>query len=407
MRSQRRIAGAFVILLLAFAVLAAALAFGAFGSLDQRIYAWPGDHQNAVFDAAAAAFGWAGRWWVLGSAALLAAGLLLITRHRRDAAYVLATMVCSSAVSVLLKLAIRRTMASGGFGGLNPAAYAFPSGHTTSATAFAAALVLVAWPTRWRWPVLVAGCLFALGMSFAGVYTWVHLPSDVAGGLLMGVAVALGVRLLIPAAEGGPSEGSRRRRSRPGEGADAPAAGAPAVVFVDWGDTLMVDDGTQSGPMATWPEVRAVDEAEDTLRRLRPRFRVLVATNATDSGERDVLAALARVGLDGLVDGVVSSRDVGVRKPDALFFRAALLRAGRAGLPLSPDGAVMIGDSWVNDVAGAQAAGWRAVWFNPSKSRRPPGAAAPDAEIRRLSELPQALAKLAGAAPVAPPRRAG
>jgi hypothetical protein len=47
------------------------------------------------------------------------------------------------------------------------------------------------------------------------------------------------------------------------------------------------------------------------------------------------------------------------------------------------------------------------VWLNPSKARRPDGAAAPDAEIRTLVDLPEAVARLAGAAPVAPPRRTG
>jgi len=68
---------------------------------------------------------------------------------------------------------------------------------------------------------------------------------------------------------------------------------------------------------------------------------------------------------------------------------------------------VMVGDSLTNDVAGAQAAGLRAVWLNPSQARREAGAAAPDAEIRRLADLPEALVKLSGAAPVAPPRRTG
>jgi putative hydrolase of the HAD superfamily len=281
-----------------------------------------------------------------------------------------------------------------------PAKYAFPSGHTMSGTAFAAALILIFWPTRWRWPILVGGSLYALGMGLSRMYLAVHWPSDVAAGWAMGAAVTLGVRLALPAADStavGPEDARRA----------TPVAAPVEAVFLDWGDTLMADDGTRSGPMAEWLEVRAVDGAQDALRRLRPHFRLLVATNADDSTERDVLAALSRVGLDGLVDGVVSSRDVGARKPDALFYRAALLRAGRAGLSLEPGRAVMVGDSWPNDVAGAQAAGLRAIWLNPSKARRPAGAAAPDGEIRALADLPQALAKLSGAQPVAPPRRAG
>ena len=225
----------------------------------------------------------------------------------------------------------------------------------------------------------------------------------------MGVTVALGVRLLFPAGGGEEGRTDRRRpRAQPrGRGFARIRPGPLEVVFLDWGDTLMVDDQSQPGPMAAWPEVRAVAGAQEALRRLRPQYRLLVATNADDSGERDVLAALSRAGLDGLVDGVVSSRDVGARKPDAVFYRAALLRAGRAGLPLEATRAVMVGDSWSNDVAGAQAVGLRAVWLNPSRARRPAGAAAPDAEIRRLADLPQALAKLSATAPVARPRYAG
>jgi putative hydrolase of the HAD superfamily len=178
-------------------------------------------------------------------------------------------------------------------------------------------------------------------------------------------------------------------------------------VFLDWGGTLMVDDGSQKGPMAAWPEVRAVDGAQEALQSLRERYRLVVATNADESDERDVRAALYRVYLDFLVDAVVSSRDVGARKPDPFFFRAALLRAGHNGVPLRASCAVMVGDSWPNDMAGARKAGMRTVWFNPSGALAPYGEAAPDAEIRALSELPAAVARLDVAAAVAPPHRGG
>lgn len=162
------------------------------------------------------------------------------------------------------------------------------------------------------------------------------------------------------------------------------------VVFLDWGNTLMVDDGTQGGPMATWTHVAAVSGAQQALRRLRPRYRLIVTTNAADSGGDQIHAALARVGLDDLVDGVVTSREVGACKPDPAFFRAAL-RAACTGRPLARHRAVMVGDSWENDVAG----GLYAVWFNPSGAGRPCGAPAPDAEIAELSQLPLALEGLA------------
>ncbi len=159
----------------------------------------------------------------------------------------------------------------------------------------------------------------------------------------------------------------------------------------------MVDDGSQTGPMATWPKVAAVDGAQETLRRLRPHYRLLVATNADESSGPDVRAALARVGLDASIDGVVSSRDVGARKPDAAFFTAALRQAGVNRRGVAPARAVMVGDSITNDVAGAKAAGLRTIWFNPSRRPLPPGAPVPDAVVAGLRELPQTLARLAAA----------
>ncbi len=165
------------------------------------------------------------------------------------------------------------------------------------------------------------------------------------------------------------------------------------VVLLDWGNTLMVDDGSQAGSMATWESVAALPGAYETLRRLRSARRLLVATNAEDSDAPAVLAALARVGLADLVDDVVTSRDVGVRKPDPAFFAAAL-RVAFAGRRPAAERAVMVGDSWETDIAGAAAAGMRTVWLNASGARRPEGATAPDAEIGALSELPQALERL-------------
>jgi HAD superfamily hydrolase (TIGR01662 family) len=165
------------------------------------------------------------------------------------------------------------------------------------------------------------------------------------------------------------------------------------VVLLDWGNTLMVDDGSRSGPMATWDRVAATPGAQDALRRLRPNYRLIVATNADESGTAEVRAALARVGLDGFVDDVVSSRDLGIRKPDPAFFAAALQVAFAGRAPM-PSRAAMVGDSWENDIAGAAAAGLRTIWVRPAAARLPEGAKAPDAQIEHMSELPKALMNL-------------
>lgn len=175
------------------------------------------------------------------------------------------------------------------------------------------------------------------------------------------------------------------------------------VVAFDWGGTLMEDPGVYPGPMARWPVVSAVPGAAETLAALAPRYRLVVATNADESGGGLVLAALARVALDDAFEAVFSSADLGVTKPDTTFYHAM---ADRLGVPARA--IVMVGDNHVNDVAGARAAGLHAVWLD----RRPPGAgaavpgrdgkrlverstshAAP--RIRALDELPAVIATLA------------
>ena len=360
--------------LLAFVVVAALVGAHAGGGLDGRVISWVEAHQHRPLSSLAVGFDHLGRWWLVVAGIVAIAGALWLAGRRAQARCLALTMALSLSLNLLLKLVFRRVPPGGGTV-VKASTYAFPSGHTMTATALATALALIAWPTRWRWPVLLAGAAFAGAMGLSRVYLAMHWPSDVAAGWALGVVVAFAVRAAV----------------------HWPAAGSPIeVVFLDWGNTLMADDGSQGGPMATWLQVQEVDGAQETLRRLRLRYRLIVATNADDSGVRDVRAALLRVGLDELIADVVCSRDVGARKPDPLFYRAALLRAGFAGVPLAPERAVMVGDSLENDVAGAQATGLRAIWFDPRRAGRAAGTPIPDARIHRLAELPAALARLGG-----------
>ena len=101
---------------------------------------------------------------------------------------------------------------------------------------------------------------------------------------------------------------------------------------------------------------RAVPGARRLLQRLHGRTAIGVVTNNAQAEQTQKLAYL---GLSGLVDELVVSEAVGIAKPDPRIFQLALRRVG-AG----PAEAVMVGDSWANDVRGARAAGIRAIWFN-------------------------------------------
>jgi HAD superfamily hydrolase (TIGR01509 family) len=76
------------------------------------------------------------------------------------------------------------------------------------------------------------------------------------------------------------------------------------------------------------------------------------------------------------VHALVVSEEVGVSKPDPRIFHIALDRAD-----VTAGEAVMVGDSWTNDIEGARAAGIRAVWFSRN------GEPSPDAEVPTLYSL--------------------
>ena len=401
-------AGAGAAVFIAVAVLMRA---GVFDGLDERVVNLFSGRRREPFTTIAELLDGLDTWWLLILLIAAFVGGLWWSGRMVQALYFGLTMGVALVLNPLLKLVFGRVPPGSDQAAAQAAVYAFPSGHTTSATAAATALAVIFWPTRLRWPVLAAATLFSLAMAASRVYLGVHWPSDVIGGLALGFTIAMTVRALMPwptpqeadAAHEDPA-GEARRPATPPAATPAPAAGDGAaqgidVVFLDWGNTLMVDNGMREGPMKDWDTVEAETGAQEALLRLRARYRLVVATNAGDSPAFLVRLALERVGLDEYVDDVVSSADVGDHKPNYAFFRAALLRQGERGLPLDPRRAVMVGDGTTNDIAGAQRAGMRTIWYNPTKRRFPDGAQPPDAVIKKLSDLPATVDRLAGVRP--------
>jgi putative hydrolase of the HAD superfamily len=72
--------------------------------------------------------------------------------------------------------------------------------------------------------------------------------------------------------------------------------------------------------MVTWPRVETLPHVEDTLIQLRADWRMALATNAAASEEGEIWQALARVGLDRLLDRVYCYRTIGHKKPSREFF---------------------------------------------------------------------------------------
>jgi undecaprenyl-diphosphatase len=76
----------------------------------------------------------------------------------------------------------------------------FPSGHTSNATAAAWVAVLLLWPrrtARGRAVLVAAAVAFALLVGLSRVVLLAHMPSQVAGGWLLGSAVVPLLALVV------------------------------------------------------------------------------------------------------------------------------------------------------------------------------------------------------------------
>ncbi len=106
-----------------------------------------------------------------------------------------------------------------------------------------------------------------------------------------------------------------------------------------------------------------VPGARRVLERLHGRTQIGIVTNNQVAEQEE---KVDHFGLRKLVDFLVISEGVGVWKPDPRIFSLALERASA-----EPGDAVMVGNSWVDDVQGAHGAGIPAVWFNRFGERAP------------------------------------
>jgi membrane-associated phospholipid phosphatase len=75
--------------------------------------------------------------------------------------------------------------------------FSFPSGHAMGSMTLSMVFILLAWPTRWRWPTLVAMTVFVTMVGLSRVYLGVHYPSDILAGWTAAMAWVAGVYLMV------------------------------------------------------------------------------------------------------------------------------------------------------------------------------------------------------------------
>jgi putative hydrolase of the HAD superfamily len=126
----------------------------------------------------------------------------------------------------------------------------------------------------------------------------------------------------------------------------------------------------------------------EALESIHDRYTCCVATNAGRSDASRVSVALDRAGIRKYFAHVFTALDLGVSKPNPLFFEAMLQTLGAP-----PHEAVMVGDDYLTDIAGAKRVGLNTIWVAHTQVHGCPPEA--DAVVASLHELPGALSALA------------
>jgi len=121
-------------------------------------------------------------------------------------------------------------------------------------------------------------------------------------------------------------------------------------------------------------------------------MRCIVLSNVQVRGADEYWRDFADLGIAHLIDAVVTSLDVGFRKPHPAMFQAGLEAAG-----CSPTECVMVGDSEVRDIRPARQLGIRAIRVcieEPS-----PAATCADASVTSLRQVQSVLREWAALRP--------
>ena len=132
--------------------------------------------------------------WLMVGFGLLA---LALNRKTQDFIFLTLTTLGAVAINTVLKLAFHRTRPHL-WTSLRPEpGFGFPSGHSMGSVTVVAALIVLTWNTRWRYPILILGSIVAVLVGLSRVYLGVHYPSDVLGGWAVSIAWVTLVTLVL------------------------------------------------------------------------------------------------------------------------------------------------------------------------------------------------------------------
>ena len=128
--------------------------------------------------------------------------------------------------------------------------------------------------------------------------------------------------------------------------------------------------------------IQNVEISKEILEQLAPEYLLAVISNFYGNIE----TVLEELSLKKYFTSIVDSAVVGIRKPDPKIFEIALNELG-----VNPIDAVMIGDSYNNDIVPAKAIGCKTIWINNKGWDEQNENNKADIIIKSFKELPQIL----------------
>ena len=135
--------------------------------------------------------------WFLIPADVLIVAVLVWRKRWREASFVAICFVGSALLNMGSKRFFQRDRPSLWESIAPESTFSFPSGHAMGSMTLAVTLVLLAWNTRWRWPVALSAVTFAVLVSLSRVYLGVHYPSDILAGWCAALVWVVGCFLVM------------------------------------------------------------------------------------------------------------------------------------------------------------------------------------------------------------------
>ncbi len=176
----------------AFAKLAELVRSGYTQPFDDAVLRWMQRHQTPLFERLMVEVTMLGTWIVVLSIVGVAALFLWLTRHKYSATLLLVATAGGIGLNNILKVGFSRPRPQIFEWGTTASSSSFPSGHAMSATVvYGTVAYLLARLQKHGWAraltLLFAVVMIAL-ICLTRLYLGVHYPSDVLGGIIVGLA---------------------------------------------------------------------------------------------------------------------------------------------------------------------------------------------------------------------------